>query len=74
MKLSEIVRLRKEYPEYFERAIQLEQNMNVKGRVEGLNFGAKWSEMVNADDEQLKMFQWLDENDPTKIPCGCYDG
>ena len=30
--------------------------------------------MEHADDEQLKMFQWLDENDPTKIPCGCYDG
>jgi hypothetical protein len=73
MKLGEIIRLRKEYPEYFERAIQLEQNMIVKGRIEGLHFGVKWSDIVAADDEQMKMFEWLDENDPTKVPCGCFE-
>ena len=74
MKLAEIIRLRKEYPEYFERAIQLEQNMNVKGRIEGLHFGVKWSDIVAADDNQLQMFEWLDQHDAPKIPCGCYDG
>jgi hypothetical protein len=74
MKLSEIIRLRKDYPEYFDRAIHLEQNMNIKGRVEGLHFGVKWSDIVAADDEQMKMFEWLDENDAAKVPCGCYDG
>ena len=74
MKIGEILRLRKEYPEFFDRAIELEKNMNVKGRVEGLHFGVKWSEIVAADDEQLQMFKWLDENDPAKVPCGCYDG
>lgn len=73
MKLGEIIRLRKEYPEYFERAIQLEQNMTVKGRIEGLHFGVKWSDIVAADDEQMKMFEWLDENDPHKVPCGCFE-
>jgi hypothetical protein len=74
MKNSEILRLRKEYPEYFARAIAMETNMVVKGRVKGLNFGVPWSHIVNADDDQLKLFEWLDENDPHKIPCGCYDG
>ena len=74
MKNSEILRLRKEYPEYFERAIAMETNMVVKGRVRGLNFGIPWSEIVEADDEQLKLFDWLDQHDPHHIPCGCYDG
>jgi len=74
MKLAEIVRLRKEYPEYFDRAINLERNMVVKGRIEGLHFGVKWSDIVAADDDQMKMFEWLDENDAKAVPCGCYDG
>jgi hypothetical protein len=74
MKSSEILRLREEYPEYFKRAIAMETNMVVKGRVRGLNFGIPWSEIVNADDDQLKLFAWLDKNEAPKIPCGCYDG
>jgi len=66
--------LRDEYPEYFKRAIAMETNMVVKGRVRGLNFGIPWSEIVNADDDQLKLFTWLDKNEAPKIPCGCYDG
>ena len=61
MKLGEIIRLRKEHPEYFQRAIDLEENMIVKGRVEGLKFGTKWSDLVKADDDQLQMFEWLQE-------------
>jgi len=74
MKTAEIIRLRNEYPEYFKRAINLEKNMAVKGRIEGLSFGVKWSDIVSADDNQMKMFEWLDEHDSPKIPCGCYDG
>ena len=74
MKNSEIIRLKNEYPEYFERAIAMEQNMVVKGRVRGLAFGVPWSEIVQADEDQLKLFDWLDKNDPHPIPCGCYDG
>ena len=36
--------------------------------------GTKWSDIVEADDDQLKLFQWLDEHDPHPVPCGCYDG
>lgn len=74
MKLREIIRLREEHPEHYARAVTMEENMVVKGRVEGLAFGQKWSEIVKADDDQLKLFDWLDKHDPHHMPCGCYDG
>lgn len=74
MKLREIIRLRQEHPEHYARAVAMEENMVVKGRVEGLAFGQKWSEIVKADDDQLKLFDWLDKHDPYHVPCGCYDG
>jgi len=74
MKTAEILRLRQEYPEYFARAIAIEENNNVIGPKEGLRFGTKWSDLVKADDDQMKMFEWLDQYDPQHQPCGCYDG
>lgn len=74
MKTAEILRLRTEYPEYFARAIAIEENNIVTGPKRGLRFGTPWSELVKADDEQLKMFEWLDKYDPQHQPCGCYDG
>ena len=74
MKLREILRLRDQAPEYYQRAIALEENVKVKGPKEGLAFGVKWSEVVKADDNQLKLFEWLDKHDPHHVPCGCYDG
>lgn len=74
MKLREIIRLRDQMPQYYERAIALEENVEVKGPKQGLNFGVKWSEIVKADDDQLKLFDWLDQHDPRHVPCGCYDG
>ena len=74
MKLREIIRLRQEHPEHYARAVAMEENMIVKGRVEGLAFGQKWSEIVKADDDQLKLFDWLDRHDAPQVPCGCYDG
>jgi hypothetical protein len=74
MKNSEILRLRQEHPEYFDRAIAIEKNLKIDGPKKGLSFGVKWSDIVQADDEQLKLFDWLDKHDPHHIPCGCYDG
>lgn len=78
MKFGEIFRLKQEHPEYFNRAIQLERNLQVKDRVRGLNFGVPWYEIVESDEKQLKMFEFFDELDNTRpnahIPCGCYDG
>jgi hypothetical protein len=39
MKVREIIRLRQEHPEHYARALAMEENMVVKGRVEGLAFG-----------------------------------
>jgi len=74
MKMAEILSLRQNYPEYFRRAIEIEENNNATGPKEGLHFGVKWSDLVKADDDQLKMFEWLDQHDPQHQPCGCYDG
>lgn len=74
MKLGEILKLRKEYPEYFKRAIAIEENNIATGPKHGLHFGVKWSDIVQADDNQLKMFEWIDEHSPGHVPCGCYDG
>jgi hypothetical protein len=74
MKLREIIRLRDEHPEHYARAVAMEKNTIIKGRVEGLAFGQKWTEIVKADDDQLKLFDWLDKHDPHHVPCGCYDG
>jgi len=78
MKFGEIFRLKQEHPEHFARAIAMEQNMIVKDRVKGLNFGVPWSEIVSADEKQLKFMEFMDEIDSAKpsahIPCGCYDG
>lgn len=74
MKLAEIMALRQNYPEYYNRAIAIEENVLVQGPKEGLHFGTKWSDIVKADDDQLKMFEWLDQHDPQHQPCGCYDG
>lgn len=74
MKNREILELRKNNPEYFARAIAMEQNMTIRGRVSGLSFGVPWTEIVEADDQQLKLFEWIDQHDAHHIPCGCYDG
>jgi hypothetical protein len=74
MKIGEILKLRDEAPEYFDRAINIEKNVHVTGPKEGLHFGVKWSDIVAASDAQMKLFEWLDENDAVHQPCGCYDG
>jgi hypothetical protein len=74
MKFREILELKTKNPDYYERAIKLEENMEVKGRVRGLNFGKPWSEMVKESESQGNLFAWVDQHAPAPIPCGCYDG
>lgn len=40
----------------------------------GLHFGVKWSDIVGADDAQVKLFEWVDEHASPPKPCGCIDG
>jgi hypothetical protein len=74
MKRVEILRLRAEHPEYYERALVMEGNLDVRGRVRGLSMGVPWSELVSASDEQANLFDWIGEHATPAAPCGCYDG
>lgn len=73
---GEILKLKQEHPELYERAIAIEANSESRSNkgVTGLNYGSKWSEMVAADERQIKLFDWLETNAQSPIPCGCYDG
>jgi hypothetical protein len=74
MKFREILDLKESHQEYYQRAINLEENMTIKGRVRGLNFGTPWSEMVNNAQAEAGLFDWIDRHDSSPVPCGCYDG
>jgi hypothetical protein len=74
MKRHEIIKLRDENPDLYERAITMEKNLKIKGRVKGLSMGIPWTEIVAADDNQAKLFDWVDNNAAQPVPCGCYDG
>ena len=74
MKSAEILALRQNYPEHLARALALEDNVADSCGVKGLNFGAKWSEILKADSEQLKLFAWMDDHATPSKPCGCFDG
>lgn len=74
MKKHEIVRLKEEYPEHYERAIRMEQGLKVQGRVRGLYMGVPWSEIIEADAKQDNFLTLLEDGAERHIPCGCYDG
>jgi len=74
MKRPEIIKLKAEHPEYYLRALAMEKDLKVMGRVKGLYMGVPWSEVVDADEAQGKLFEWVDEHATPKTPCGCYDG
>lgn len=74
MKRGEILNLRDKHPDLYARAIAMEENLVVKGRVRGLSMGVPWSEIVAADDEQAKLFDWIGDHATPAVPCGCFDG
>jgi hypothetical protein len=66
MRKTEIRQMSVTHPEYAERAIKLEQNMETK-KVRGLGRTWAWGDMLATED----MFP----DDYFKVmPCGCYDG
>lgn len=75
-RLPEILALKKEHPEQFARAMRIEENAETRSNFgkTGLNFGTKWSVMVNADEAQQKLFEWVGDHATPAIPCGCFDG
>ena len=66
---SDVLRLRRNHPELFDRAVAMEQNATKAHTVKGLGRHWSWQELVKADEAQFKMF-----NDPPAIPCMCFDG
>ena len=79
MKRGEIIRLKQDHPELFARALAMEAASNseegankVPRGLTGRSF--MWSDIVNEDESQGKLWDYLDANDESPIPCGCFDG
>lgn len=69
-KKHEILALKRDHPDLFERAIQIERTAAKNSTsVKGLGRDWSWESLVAADEAQLRLF-------PERIetPCGCYDG
>ena len=59
MKKNEVIRLAKEHPDLFERAIEIERNARESGSLEtvkGLGRNWTWEALVKADEQQRKLF------------------
>lgn len=68
-KKSEIMELRRIYPDLAKRAVAMEQNAQLTS-VKGLGRSFAWGDLYAADDNQAKLFP----ESPIDIDCGCYDG
>lgn len=67
-KPKEIFLLKKECPELFIRAIEMEQNAELTS-IKGLGRNYSWKELVDFQERQIDMFKSSQE-----IPCECFDG
>jgi hypothetical protein len=67
-KKQEIKQLKKNYPEYFERAIAMEQNADLTS-IKGLGRKFAWEDFIKLDEAQAKLFP-----DPPDLGCGCFNG
>lgn len=75
MKQWEILRLKREHPDYFERALKIESNAILRTKGRGLGGASlRWENVDRQDTDQGKLWSWVDEHAPTRVPCGCYDG
>ena len=70
-KAQEIKQLSKQYPELAARAIAMEKNA-ILTDVKGLGRNYAWSDLIEFNDKQVKMFD--DDWSTAEVPCGCYDG
>lgn len=75
MKRGEILKLKRERPDLFKRALAIESNAILKSPGRGLGGQSlRWENVDANDSAQGKLWDYLDENDEAPIPCGCYDG
>lgn len=72
MKKQEIKDLRKNHPNLFERAINIEAraSSNLK-TIKGLGRNWSWKSYIEAEESQISFCKFYEESD---MPCGCYDG
>ncbi len=68
-KKYEVLNIAQTHPELMARAIEMEMNAKCEV-VKGLGRNWRWSDLVKADEQQMKLFDEL----PDPVPCGCYDG
>jgi hypothetical protein len=75
MKRGEILRLKAEHPDLFMRALAIEANAILKSPGRGLGGQSlRWENVDSNDNAQDELWDYLDDNDESPIPCGCYDG
>lgn len=72
MKPPEIIQLKREHPDLFERALEIERRaLPNLVTIKGLGRGSfSWKELGEADEAQAKLFG----DYAREMPCECYDG
>jgi hypothetical protein len=72
MKRGEILRLKQDHPELYQRALTLEATALSTSPERGLGgSNRKWSDIEKEDNAQMKLWDIIE---PFHEPCGCYDG
>jgi hypothetical protein len=72
MKKVEIKQLKKQYPELFQRAIEIEDNAKENLlTVKGLGRNYSWKGFIEGEEMQIGLCAFYENDD---MPCGCYDG
>jgi hypothetical protein len=74
MKRHEIINLKNEHPDLFARALRIEANAITEKNMGLTGRSLRWSDIGENDDAQGRLWEYLDKNDESPIPCGCYDG
>ena len=75
MKRGEILRLKRNHPDLFKRALEIEANAIIKSPGRGLGGSTlRWENVDSNDNAQGKLWDYLDKNDESPMPCGCFDG
>ena len=75
MKRGEILKLKHTNPDLFKRALAIEAGADIRTEGRGLGGkGLRWENVDAEDEQQTKLWDWLDDHDATRAPCGCYDG
>lgn len=66
---SDVLKLAKENPRLFERAVAMERNATAATTVKGLGRHWSWEQLVRADEAQMRLL----EDSEDLMPCGCFD-